>query len=454
VLGLAGLVGLWHEASLDSPRLFHGGTLANALLSVIVIAAALRAAPVRAGLGLWPLRALGKVSYGAYLFHWPVFLWLDAPRVTLGDDRLFALRLAVTLALATVSYHLLEAPFRFRLRMPRPSLAAGLAGAAALTAALVVVVPPRDTDRIDFAAAGAPTGPPPADAGATPAPPGAPADADADAGDPTGDPDVEPQFPFLRREGLIRPDGGAPAALRVLLVGDSLSASMIAGLEGWNESHPDQQIWVDTHTVFGCPLVDTGVTPLLGAWTTTAQCVDWHQDLDNALVKWDTGAVLMMMGLADLQGHVLDGRMADIGDPVHDEWFRTELDRLATTLTEPGIPVLWTTFPHVRMESPAEPTKDWTDFAINDPWRVDRLNEILADVAAAHPGVTPVDLDGWVHGWPGGEFDPARRDGVHFLDAGSDLAADWLVPQLIELAEAEAETQTGAGSDAGAGSPG
>jgi peptidoglycan/LPS O-acetylase OafA/YrhL len=439
-VALAGLVALWHEASLDSPRLFHGGTLANAGLSAVVIAAVLRPGPLRAGLGLWPLRMVGKVSYGAYLFHWPVFLWLDAPRVDLGQDRLFALRLAVTLALATASYHLLEAPFRFRLRMPRPRLATGLVGAAAVAAALVVVVPARETDRIDFAAAGAPAGtpaaPPSTEAGAgdggTPTPTDNPSAAE---GDPLGEPDVEPQFPFLRQEGLVKPTDGAAPAIRILLVGDSLSASMIAGLEGWNEEHPDQQIWVDSHSVFGCPMVDTGVTPLIGTWTTTAQCVDWHQDLDNALVRWDTDAVLMMAGLADLQGHMIGGQMIDMGNPTHDEWFRTELDRLATTMTAPGVPVLWTNFPHVRMASPSEPTKDWTDFVINQPWRVDRLNEILAEVAAAHPGVTPVDLDGWVHSWPEGEFDAARRDGVHFLDTGSDLAADWLVPQLIDLAE-------------------
>ncbi|HEY8548291.1 MAG TPA: GDSL-type esterase/lipase family protein, partial [Acidimicrobiales bacterium] len=249
-----------------------------------------------------------------------------------------------------------------------------------------------------------------------------------------GEPDVEPQFPFLRQEGLVRPTGGAEPALRVLLVGDSLSASLVAGLEGWNERHPDEQVWVDTHTVFGCPLVDTGVTPTIGLWATTAQCVDWHQDLDNALVRWDTDVVLMTGGLADLQGHVIDGQLVDLGDPAHDEWFRAQLDRLAATLTAPGLPVLWANFPHVRMEEPSDPSKDWTDFPINEPWRVDRLNELLAEVTADRPGVTPVDLDGWLHAWPDGEFDEARRDGVHFRDAGADLAADWLVPQLLALA--------------------
>ena len=407
---LAGLAFVWHEASLSGARLFQGVTLLNAGLTCVLIVAALHRGPAATALGLWPVRSLGKISYAAYLFHWPVFLWLTDPRVHLGPHRLFLLRILTTFALATASYHLLEAPFRFRLRMPRRRLAAGLTAAGALTAALVVVAPQGPAADGSFTAGIAGTG----NAG------------NAEAG---------PKYPFLRMHGVVKPVDGRDPVARILIAGDSMPVSLIVGLETWNENHPDRQIWVDSHTAFGCPLVDTGVSPMEVAWPTLPECVEWHHDLSEALVKWDDDVVFLNMGLTDLQGHRIDGEMIDIGDPVHDRWFVDEVARMADTLTEPGMPVVWATFPHVRFESSWEPTKTWEEFPINQPWRVERYNELVLSVIADRPGIDVVDLDAWVRGWPD-PFDPELRDGVHFLDESSPLVAEWLVPQILAVAPA------------------
>jgi hypothetical protein len=55
-------------------------------------------------LGWWPLRAVGIVSYGLYLWHWPVQLFLaDSPWWT---------RLGLAGAIAAASYVLVERPVR------------------------------------------------------------------------------------------------------------------------------------------------------------------------------------------------------------------------------------------------------------------------------------------------------------------------------------------------------
>ena len=59
-----------------------------------------------------PLVALGRISYGVYLFHWPIYTLVDERRVPVGRTALFVLRVALTLAAAIVSYHLLERPLR------------------------------------------------------------------------------------------------------------------------------------------------------------------------------------------------------------------------------------------------------------------------------------------------------------------------------------------------------
>ena len=85
----------------------------------MIVTAVAAAGPLDRALGVAPLRAIGLVSYAAYLFHWPLFLLLAPPRVRLGTHAVFAIRVAATLAAAGLSYVLVESPFRFRLRMPR-----------------------------------------------------------------------------------------------------------------------------------------------------------------------------------------------------------------------------------------------------------------------------------------------------------------------------------------------
>ncbi|TPI19848.1 acyltransferase family protein [Mesorhizobium sp. B4-1-1] len=66
---------------------------------------------VNATLALPPLQWIGKLSYSLYLWHWPVIVYAGmlAPDLT-PAERLLCF--AVTLALSTLSYHLIENPIR------------------------------------------------------------------------------------------------------------------------------------------------------------------------------------------------------------------------------------------------------------------------------------------------------------------------------------------------------
>jgi hypothetical protein len=92
------------------------------------------------------LQAVGRLSYGWYLWHWPVLLIAPA---ALGVDPSLPLALllsAAALGLAWVTYHLVENPLRQhpRLRV-RPvgalSLGAGLSGVVAATAVTIALLP-------------------------------------------------------------------------------------------------------------------------------------------------------------------------------------------------------------------------------------------------------------------------------------------------------------------------
>ena len=103
-----------------------------ALVVALLLAALIRApkGPLSRLLGVPPLAHIGRISYGLYLWHWPVILYLTAGRTGLTGLGLLAARIGVSLALAELSYWLVE----------RPVLAGFLTGRQLATAGLVGLV--------------------------------------------------------------------------------------------------------------------------------------------------------------------------------------------------------------------------------------------------------------------------------------------------------------------------
>ena len=95
--------------------LYRGGFILTALSTAVLIAAVVhpRGKRLAAVLGSSALVWIGLRSYGIYLWHWPVFM-LTRPQldVSLDGPALLAVRLGLTMALAVLSYHLLETPIR------------------------------------------------------------------------------------------------------------------------------------------------------------------------------------------------------------------------------------------------------------------------------------------------------------------------------------------------------
>jgi hypothetical protein len=207
--------------------------------------------------------------------------------------------------------------------------------------------------------------------------------------------------------------------------------SIRTGFHFWNTRARERTFRVDTHISFGCPVGGAGVVRGIDEHHTLRDCETWRTDLPGALAASDPDVVVIVMGLLDLNGREVDGRWRELGDPAHDRWLQARMDEVATLLEAHGAPVVWLTFPHVRARDVEDPTRSWDSLAINEPWKVDRFNELLADVAAGHEGIELVDFAAWLDTWPDESFSPDMRDGVHFSYAGSDKVGAWLIPRVF-----------------------
>jgi peptidoglycan/LPS O-acetylase OafA/YrhL len=113
-LSVLGLAWAWSTIAGEDFLLYRGGFWLTEVLGVVLIACALAGSQSFVGraLSFAPLRALGTVSYGAYLWHWPVNLVITAERCHVHGIGLHALRTLLTLGIAALSFRFVEQPIR------------------------------------------------------------------------------------------------------------------------------------------------------------------------------------------------------------------------------------------------------------------------------------------------------------------------------------------------------
>src|SRR5215217_2906583 len=98
---------------------YHGGFAVIAVFSALAIVAALGPGPTRSLLAAEPLVFLGTVSYGLYLFHWPIYLVLQSRFPEPDGWQVLAIGSLFSVGAATLSYVLVERPILSMTLIPR-----------------------------------------------------------------------------------------------------------------------------------------------------------------------------------------------------------------------------------------------------------------------------------------------------------------------------------------------
>jgi peptidoglycan/LPS O-acetylase OafA/YrhL len=103
----------------DSPFYFDGGYLLVACTICLVVIAALSGGMLTRFLRLRPVAWIGALSYGIYLWSFPMIYWVSAemsPSTPHFRIVVAIITLALTMVCATTSYYLIELPIRARVR--------------------------------------------------------------------------------------------------------------------------------------------------------------------------------------------------------------------------------------------------------------------------------------------------------------------------------------------------
>ena len=144
--------------SLGDQWLMRGGFLVVSMLSVLVVVGASTGRLARV-LGWRPLAAVGRRSYGIYLYHWPLWTLLSPARVGLDGVGLACVRLVAVGVVVEVSYRWIEQPIRQRRLLAAPRAAGALyAASIGVVIGAVFVLPerPRTSTEVLLAEAAAP----------------------------------------------------------------------------------------------------------------------------------------------------------------------------------------------------------------------------------------------------------------------------------------------------------
>ena len=328
---------------------------------MLLIAAAVVATGLRRPRGSWPrrpLRALGTISYGMYLWHFPLFLWLSEDATGVSGVPLLVLRLAVTLAVSIASFVLIEQPIRQRRRptwliRALTPLAAGGSVAALLLASAASALP------VGVPAATTLPKPPPGLAGSEPGCTVTLQDAQPVRRRAAAGKTKETQFVYdALGDHQLTWSGSASEDVPHLPAQAGAAGRRLAGVHARRSRGSRTRSATGSSSadagVLGCAFTTQGELNVAGTWEAqSAGC-------PNALQQWaaekkalHAQAVVVELGYRDQFDWKINGKVVHLGQPAFDTYIQNQIDQLVDVLGAGGTKILFLSIPYTHPPAPA-----------------------------------------------------------------------------------------------------
>ena len=393
-----------------------------ALVSVALVLSLQVPGAVRSTLSLRPVVWLGTISYGVYLYHWPVFLLLRQHGWQLARPGGFAVAAGVTLAVSVVSFYALEQPIRRCHWAPGRTYV--VAGATMAVALLVIAVMPAtrgflepDREVLDAAAI---------DIDAPPVPLQAATSSVAVDGAVA----VAAAGPVKTSSGAVLPP--APnRPVRIMVVGDSTAFYLGQGLAAWAGDHP-QHAQVDVLYCQGCGFILDGTITSFEAASFVAQSrVVVQQEMLEHIAALQPDVVVLMSTVNDIANRQWDAAEGVLTPA--DPRYRARMVAAYGAVTDS---VLAAGVPHLVWVNPPIPAGVWDPPEMSEDPRNWVQHDVIREVAAAAGAAVNVnELDAWFTLTGHGADRSWRPDGTHLTEqSAKELAGEFLGAWLVQTA--------------------
>ncbi len=437
------LIYAFTAAHLTERSIYRWQLAVVSMLSLVVVAAVVHpAALVARSVFASPLLvALGKRSYGVYLWSWPISVLCGAYA---GSWTRFIAAMSVTIVVSEFSYIYIETPIRkggLRRWFDRPrnsewstrTIAAGVVGTV-LVGSLAMFY--SRVERFDRAAGGEDVTIDlsgvqlPASTSIAPSP-----TIVAATGTTTGTTTaVTPAATaaVATTAVVIAPVVQPAGPARMVIVGDSQAHSLAINLPSGIES----AFTITDGSVEGCSVYDDGKvrSSRNGFSRSFADCGGWADKWGKAATNGDAQLALVVVGAWDVFDVEVDGQMIPFNTAAADQRFTDNLNIGVAALREAGTKVALLEVPCMRPKDvsgagvPALPER-------GDDARIAHLNELLRQVAAADP--TNVIFVAGPAAWCNDETISTdlgyRWDGVHVYKPGAALIYETIAPALLAI---------------------